>query len=264
MAEQSVGAQFKQARAELRLALKDIAQATKIQPWVLEALEQDTLHKTMSPVYAKGFIATYAKCLRLDPEPLVRQLYPPVPPQPVESEPVGPASAEPAMRRPVDIPWYLFRRVGTVAVGLIVLVVMVRAKPLRTLSISAPRREASVTVTTQPKALRVESLVIPLNQSLELKAIARRPTWISVESDGRLLTQRELVAGAQETWKAKRQFKLVVAKPFHVDVLLNGHSISPLLLAHRGRVLIQHRRISALPDAPGTPELKIQAGVSAE
>lgn len=259
MPEHSVGAQFKQARAELRLALKDVAQATKIQPWVLEALEQDALHKTMSPVYVKGFIATYAKCLRLDPEPLVRQLY-----QPLESEPVAAASAEPAMRRPVDIPWYLFRRVGTVAVGLIVLVVMVRAKPLRTLSISAPRREASVTVTTEPKALQAESLTIPLNQSLELKAIARRPTWISVESDGRLLTQRELVAGAQETWKAKRQFKLVVAKPFHVDVLLNGHSISPLLLAHRGRVLIQHRSISALPDAPGTPELKIQAGVSPE
>ena len=259
MPEHSVGTQFKQARAELRLALKDVAQATKIQPWVLEALEQDALHKTMSPVYVKGFIATYAKCVRLDPEPLVRQLY-----AALDPAPVAPASSEPAMKPSVDIPWYLFRRVGTVAVGLIVLVVMVKVKPMRALSISAPRHEASVTITAEPKALRAESLVIPLNQSLELKAIARRPTWISVEGDGRLITQRELVAGAQETWKAKRQFKLVVAKPFHVDVLLNGHSISPLLLAHRGRVLIGHRSISALPDAPGTPELKIQAGVSAE
>lgn len=259
MPDASVGAQFQAARAELQLALKDVAHVTKIQPWVLEALERDALHQTMSPVYVKGFIATYAKCLGLNPEPLVKQVY-----QPVEPEVAGPPAFEPVARPAVDIPWYLVRRVGTAAAGLLLVVAVVKLNPLRKLSVSAPRREANLTMTAEPKTVRPESLAIPLSQPLELKAIARRSTWISVEGDGRLLTQRELAAGAQETWKAKRQFKIVVAKPFHVDVLLNGQSISPLLLAHQGRVLIQHRSVSALPDAPHAPALKVQAGVASE
>lgn len=257
MPEGSVGAQLQAARTEQRLALKDVAQVTKIQPWVLEALERDTLHQTMSPVYVKGFLGTYARCLGLEPDPLVQRLY-----QPTEPEPAAELAAKPAVA--VEVPWYLIRRLGMAAASLLIVVAAVRLNPLRKLSVAAPRQEASLTVTAGPKAVRAESLTIPLSQPLELKAIARRPTWISVEGDGRLLTQRELAAGAQETWKAKRQFKVVVAKPFHVDVLLNGQSISPLLLAHQGRVLIQHRSVSALPNTPNAPALKVQAGVAAD
>ncbi len=260
----SVGEQFKAARTTQRLSLRDISDVTKIQPWVLETLERDELHKTMSPIYVKGFVTTYAKCLHLDPRSLIQQLYPP----PTPSEPATVPSPRPtgssAFEGGVELPWALIRRLGTVAVGVIALVVMVKANPLRRFSVETPRQEASLTIASEQPTVRPETLVIPLNQSLELKLIARRSTWISVEGDGRLLTQRELAAGAQETWKAKRQLKLIVAKPFHVDVILNGQSISPLVLAHQGRVLIHHRTISALPNSPEAPDLKVRAGVSSE
>lgn len=259
MAELTVGEQLKAARTAQRLNLRDISNVTKIQPWVLETLERDELPKTMSPIYVKGFVTTYAKCLRLDPHALIEQLYPP----PTLSEPAAVPSK--TLTWPVvELPWVLLRRVGTAAVGVIALVVMVKANPLRRFSVATPRQEASLTITSERPTVRSETLAIPLNQSLELKLIARRSTWISVEGDGRLLTQRELAAGTQETWKAKRQLKLIVAKPFHVDVILNGQSISPLVLAHHGRVLIHHRTISALPDSPETPDLKVRAGVSSE
>ncbi len=77
MTSTSVGEQLKQARTALQLSVKQVSQTTKIQGWVLEALEADQLHTTMSAVYVRGFVATYAKLVRLDPQPLFAQLYPP-------------------------------------------------------------------------------------------------------------------------------------------------------------------------------------------
>ncbi|MBI4353973.1 MAG: helix-turn-helix domain-containing protein [Candidatus Omnitrophica bacterium] len=270
MPESTVGTQLQSARAALRLSLKDISNATKIQPWVLEALERDELQKTMNPIYVKGFVATYAKCLHLDPHALLQQLYPPVAvveettPQMTPMTKHDDTDTSHGSWPTLSLPWPLIRRVATAAAGAVVVIGLVKANPLRRFSLSAPRQEANLTIAREPSTVRPETLTIPLNQSLELKLIARRSTWISVEGDGRLLTQREVSAGTQETWKAKRQVKLIVAKPFHVDILLNGQSISPLLLAHQGRLLIQHRSISALPSSPGSSDLTVRAGVSAE
>ena len=261
MVELSIGEQLKHARLAQRLSVKDISQVTKIQPWVLEALEGDELHKTMSPVYVRGFVTTYAKCLHLDPQPLIQQLDPSAEPAEVLKEPPTPAiNAWPSL----EMPWYLMRRLGTAAAGLLLLIVMVRMKPLQRFSLSSPRQEANLAMSHDRQAIRPDTLTIPLNRPLEVRIVARRSTWISIEADGRLLAQRELAAGTQEIWKAKQQVKLIVAKPFYVDVLLNGQSISPLVLAHHGRLLIHRRSITSLPDAPGTGELKVQAGVSAE
>jgi hypothetical protein len=85
-------------------------------------------------------------------------------------------------------------------------------------------------------------------QPLELSILARRQTWISVKADGTLLAQQKLVAGAQETWKARRRFEVVIGAPGKVDVLLNGHSINPMALAHNGRLAITHNGVTPLED----------------
>ena len=88
----SAGSVLQRARKDRKLSLTDVTEKTKIQPWVLEAIEADRLQELMSPVYVKGFITTYAKFLRLEPEPLLAQLpwpqpepaqeeLPPAPPQ---------------------------------------------------------------------------------------------------------------------------------------------------------------------------------------
>ena len=76
----------------------------------------------------------------------------------------------------------------------------------------------------------------------------KRPTWIRVRADGQLLTQQRLGGGDQESWTAFKQFELIVAKPSQVDLELNGESISPLAVAHHGRLLITPRGVSQLPD----------------
>lgn len=69
----TVGTQLRQAREQRKLAIADVTQRTKIQPWVLEALESDRLQESMSLIYLKGFLTTYARFLHLDGAMLVEQ-----------------------------------------------------------------------------------------------------------------------------------------------------------------------------------------------
>ena len=70
----TVGEQLRTARIAQKLSFTTIADATKIQPWVLETLEANQLQDRMSRIYARGFLITYAKFLHLKPEPLLAQI----------------------------------------------------------------------------------------------------------------------------------------------------------------------------------------------
>ena len=251
----SVGEQLKQARIALHLGLKDITKATKIQPWVLEALESDTLHTTMSVVYTKGFLTTYAKFLRLNANQLTAQLFPEPPPPPVAA---SEAAAVPVLTWDLEPLWPLLRRVGTAAVSVAAIVLLMRMNPLRGMSSRLPKQEASVSVSKPHLVPAVTALHLQPTQLLEFSLKARRATWVTVTGDGRLLAQEQLVAGAQETWTAKRRLEVTIAKPAWVDVTLNGHSIGPLAMAHHGRFAITHTRITPLSDVSAEPATEPQ------
>ena len=235
----SVGEQLKQARTALQLSVKQVSQATKIQSWVLEALEANQLHTTMSAVYVKGFVTTYAKLLRLEPEPLIAQLYPPAPAAEV-TKPERVPSAWSLPQWSWDL--RLVRRVAVGALGMAAVWALVVVNP------QLPHREASFSVVKEPVNIPAASVPIQPTQALELTIQARRDTWVSVKADGRLLTQQHLQAGSKEQWRARRRFDLVVAKPAQVEVALNGQSISPFVMAHQGRLVITHQQIKPLPE----------------
>jgi hypothetical protein len=243
----SVGAQLAQARTERRLSLQDATKATKIQGWVMEALERDELHTTMSPVYAKAFLTTYAKLLGLDPAPLIAQLLPAPAAQPTPEAASRNVPLRLADRFESVGPW--IRRIGSLGLGLAVLLVVMHARPQRWVPRRVAHQEASFSVihTQEPPAPQAPIPLEPLHP-LELAIAARQPTWISVKADGNLVAQQKLVAGAQETWKAHRRFDVVIGAPAKVEVLLNGQSISPLAMAHRGRLAITRSGITALEE----------------
>jgi cytoskeletal protein RodZ len=121
----TIGTQLRQARSEQKRLLSEVARETKIQGWVLEALEEDRLQEQMSPVYVKGLLTSYARALHLPPEPLLAQLTAPPPaavqealppaPPPRPARPArAPRPARPA-RRPVSIhlPKFLTGRFGS-------------------------------------------------------------------------------------------------------------------------------------------------------
>lgn len=244
----AIGTQLAQARAARKLSIGEVSRETKIQPWVLEALEADRLQELMSPIYVKGFLGQYARFLRVEPEPLLAQLSWPQEPaheeEPVHRVPILPT--RPAFQ--IQIPWERLKRLrGPVLIGAGVVALIV-VKPLRWLpALPVLHRPASVSVISEP-APSVSAKSLSTIPSLELSIAVRRPTWVRVRADGKLLTQQHLPGGTEETWTAKERFEVIVAKPLQVEVMLNGQSISPLAVAHRGRLLITPRGVHRLPE----------------
>ena len=220
----TVGSQLRDARNGRKLKIADVSKETKIQPWVLEALESDRLQELMSPVYVKGFLTTYAEFLRLPPEPRLAQFtwQPEADTEQSATTPVLPPMT-------IHIPWPLLRRVGALALGCGLMAGVVILNPLRWLpKIAIPTLRlptlASVTPVRQEpiKPTPPPPVTVRPVQPLELEVTAHRATWVRVRADGKLLTQQRLQRGANERWTAKKRLELVIAQPAQVDLTLNG------------------------------------------
>jgi cytoskeletal protein RodZ len=69
-----IGSILEKRRLEKGLSLKEVEQATKIRTRYLEGLEREDPTVLPDPVYARGFLKTYANFLGLDGERLSREL----------------------------------------------------------------------------------------------------------------------------------------------------------------------------------------------
>ncbi|HZD78854.1 MAG TPA: RodZ domain-containing protein, partial [Actinomycetota bacterium] len=73
--DRGVGANLQRAREERGVSLSEVAQATRIRPRYLEALENDAPEDVFpGRVYARFFLREYARYLRLPDQPLVEAL----------------------------------------------------------------------------------------------------------------------------------------------------------------------------------------------
>ena len=69
-----VGQELAEARSARGLALADVAQQLKFAPRQLEALEQERFDALPGGTFARGMVRSYARLLKLDPEPLVERI----------------------------------------------------------------------------------------------------------------------------------------------------------------------------------------------
>jgi cytoskeleton protein RodZ len=69
-----VGQELAAAREARGLALADVAQQLKFTPRHLEALEQEQFDALPGATFARGMVRSYARLLKLDPEPLVQRI----------------------------------------------------------------------------------------------------------------------------------------------------------------------------------------------
>lgn len=70
----TIGEVLADKRSERGLTIEQASSATRIRPEHLAALESDEPGSLAAPVYARGYLRTYARYLGLDPEPLVEAL----------------------------------------------------------------------------------------------------------------------------------------------------------------------------------------------
>ena len=69
----SFGGRLRYERERRQIALKSIAESTKIGVTLLEGLERDDVSRWPSGIFRKSFIRSYAVAVGLDPEPIVRE-----------------------------------------------------------------------------------------------------------------------------------------------------------------------------------------------
>ena len=69
--KETVGKYLKRTREEKNLSLDEAARATKIRKEFLLAIEDDKLETLPGPVFARGFIRSYAEYLTLDAQMLL-------------------------------------------------------------------------------------------------------------------------------------------------------------------------------------------------
>ncbi len=67
----SPGAQLRRARELRGLSIHDVSDALKLSPRQVQALEYDDYEALPGPTFVRGFLRNYARCLGLDPVPLL-------------------------------------------------------------------------------------------------------------------------------------------------------------------------------------------------
>lgn len=101
----SFGARLRERREQQHIALTTIAEQTKIQRSLLEALERDDLGHWPSGIFRRAWIRSYASAIGLDADATVREFLD-AHPDPVEvvaePAPIAPPAAAPRLRGIVD------------------------------------------------------------------------------------------------------------------------------------------------------------------
>lgn len=71
---ESLGTIFKEIREKNGITLEEIENTTKIRTKYLKAIEDDKFDEIPGKVYAKGFVKSYAKYLKIDQEPVIIEM----------------------------------------------------------------------------------------------------------------------------------------------------------------------------------------------
>src|SRR5947208_9917288 len=75
MSAEELGRQLRRARQHMGLSLPDVQAVTAIPLPCLAALEEGRLDQLPSPVYARGYVRSYAEAVRLDGDRLALELW---------------------------------------------------------------------------------------------------------------------------------------------------------------------------------------------
>ena len=193
-----LGERLRAAREARGASLSDVADQIRIRSVYLSAMEQENWDAVGAPVYIRGFLRTYARYLKLDPEEAVAEfnatLPEPPPPNRFETE-RSPASRS----RGLLLIWIA----GTVAVLLVAFVVY-NELTLRS------ERSAMATITATPAPLLAASPSPPPGSPTpaaggpsSLALVFSAPSWLRVTVDGNVSMEGTFPAGTSRTFHGK-------------------------------------------------------------
>jgi cytoskeleton protein RodZ len=193
-----LGERFRAAREARGASLSDVADQIRIRSVYLSAMEQENWDAIGAPVYIRGFLRTYARYLKLDPEEAVAEFNAtlPEPPRPNSVEP----ERNPASRsRGLLLIWIA----GTVAVLLVAFVVyneLALRSEQGAVAVASAAPTAATSASPSPPA---PSPTPTLGGTSSLALVLSAPSWLRVTVDGNVSMEGTFPAGTSRTFHGK-------------------------------------------------------------
>jgi hypothetical protein len=236
-----IGDRLRNAREARGLTLAAAESLTRIRAVYLQALEDEQFDRMPGPVYARGYLRTYALALGLAPDELM-ETYPaafgaadrPVfTPRPAQI-PIRPTTPPSRLRR-------VMMYVGGAILTIVLILGFIGYQQLRQFaqpvppSVSAPVAEPvpppappkPASVSPQAKPTVVSAPQPAGNGGVELAVAARGSCWLYVVADGVEVFQGLVQAGDAPTWHARQRLTVRVGNVDVVALRVNGQLVQP-------------------------------------
>jgi cytoskeleton protein RodZ len=244
---QSMGTYLRAARRRRRISIERAAEETKIRSDFLMRMESDEFD-FLAPAYVRGFIRTYARYLRVDPEPLIeefdRRFGGRVDTAQIIATQRRPSRRRRGLREPRQVNSWVVASV--IALGLLVTLAVIGmlqdrpgGRPRTTVaeddetppSTDTAEPEGSPTATPEetpePEPEETEP-AIAFDDGIELVIDARYgDCWTQVYTDGGSdpIFSETIPIGSTETFSAEDEMTVLMGLPKSVVLKVNGQKI---------------------------------------
>ena len=240
MSEQpnSMGAYLRAARRKRRVGIERAAEETRIRADFLMRMESDEFD-FLAPAYVRGFLKTYARFLRVDPDPLLEEFDRRFgarvdTAQMIALEKHGRRTR---LERPKLSSNWAVAAVFAGFVLLILAVVGIVAEPddnepagnVASQDDETPTPETSITTTTTatptPTPTDIEDIIAAAD-TIELEIVSSTGRcWTTVTADGEEVFTGTLEVGQSETFTADEKMDVVLGNAGGVELTVNGQDV---------------------------------------
>ena len=243
----TAGERLRRARLDAGKTLDQVAAETKIQLWILEALEREDYARVPGGIFIRGYLAAFARASRLDPSEILTAYAqetapPPAPPLSTPSRDLERTPRSPA--------WQYVAIAAVVLVGAVLSRNMARGNPdvvtgapspppvtapsatLRP-PVATPTRpsEPGATATSgamSPAAPATSDAAATASAPLVVQLHASDEVWVEATADGERKAYRLFEDGDDLRIEAQQEIRLLVGSAGAVSYTINGKPAKPL------------------------------------
>lgn len=252
MGTPDVGARLRSSRQAHRLSIEDLAQRTRVQPRIIEAIERNDLAHIPPKPYGRGFIRAYAQEVGLDPDAAVREYFGQFPP------------AEPALvPAPEPDPWprqwsWILPASALLVAALVLAAIAQGGRPPAPGAADVPepvgtagRGEGAGAIPERtPAPGRVDPVPAARDEAgLSVMLVADRVCWVAATADGTRVLYELLEPGARHTIEADREVTVRAGDAGALRLGVNGGQ--PEIFGRDGQVRTARFTPAGAPPVPG-------------
>lgn len=228
-----MGGYLRAARRKRRVGMERAAEETRIRQDYLMRMESDEFD-FLAPAYVRGFLKTYARFLRVNPDPLLEEFDRRFggridTSQIVALERHGKRNSPPPRRLAGS--WTVAAVVAAMVLVILGVVGLVMGNDEEPERDRVAGSESSPSPTTEPEPTPTETptddetSVVALDDGIELEIVAASDCWTMVAADGGQPSTQTIVAGESMTFTAEEELFVRLGFPDGVELVLNGQNI---------------------------------------